>query len=266
MRVWLLVMVWGLGSTGPIWCETSDPAALAVVKRAVQAELAASRTDHTPWSYRDHDVQPGKDAVYLVVETPKGDLKRLVQLNGQPLAGAAAQKELERLRAYCNSPDEQARRRKSADSDNAQATEFLSMLPDAFVWSVAGESPEAVTLKFHPNPDFHPPDMQSRVLGVLAGQMVVARDGSRIQSLRGPLTDDVRFGFGIFGKIDRGGTFDVERRQVAPGKWQITETHVHIGGHALLFKTIGQQEDEVETDWRLSTAPDLGAALAQLER
>ena len=32
--------------------------------------------------------------------------------------------------------------------------------------------------------------------------------------------------------------------------WQITETHVHIGGHALLFKTIGEQEDEVKTEFR----------------
>jgi predicted metalloprotease with PDZ domain len=31
--------------------------------------------------------------------------------------------------------------------------------------------------------------------------------------------------------------------------WVITETHVHITGHALFFKTIGQQEDEVKTEF-----------------
>lgn len=246
--------------------ETSNPAALTIVKQAVAAELNAARTDTTPWTYRDHDIQPGKDAIEQVIETPKGDLHRTIELNGKPLNGAAAEKELARMRQFVNSPEEQARHRKAAESDGAQASEFLRMLPEAFVWTVVNETPQAVTLKFHPNPDFHPPDSQSRVLGVMAGQMTVARDGNRIQSLRGTLTDDVKFGLGLFGKIDRGGTFNVERRELAPGKWQITETHVHIGGHALLFKTIGQQEDETKTDWHLSTAPDLQAALQQLQK
>lgn len=246
--------------------EASDPAALTVVRAAVQAELNAERTDKTPWQYRDHDIQPGKDATYEVVETPRGDLKRLLELNGQALTGDGARKEAERMRHYVGSPEEQAHSRKMAESDDKQAREFLGMLPEAFVWTVVSQTPQAVSLRFHPNPDFTPPDAQSRVLSVMAGQMVVARDGNRIQSLRGTLTDDVKFGFGLFGKIDRGGTFNVERRELAPGKWQITETHVHIGGHALLFKTIGQQEDDVKTEWKPSTAPDLPAALAQLQR
>lgn len=250
----------------PAHGQSSEPAALAVVKQAVAAELNAEKTDLTPWQYRDHDVQPGKDAIYEVVETPKGDLKRLVELNGKALTGPAAQKEANRLREFVNSAQEQAHERKNAESDGAQAREFLRMLPEAFDWSMVSESPQTFTLKFRPNPSFDPPDMQSRVLSVMAGQMTVARGSYRIASLRGTLTDDVKFGFGLFGKIDKGGTFNVERRELAPGKWQITETHVHIGGRALLFKTIGQQEDETKTDWHLSTAPDLSAALAELTR
>ncbi len=250
----------------PMYGEASEPSALAVVKQAVAAELNAARTDKTPWEYRDHDVEPGKDAVYQVIETPKGDLRRLIELNGRPLSGSAAAKEADRLRTFVNSPEELARRRKAAESDGAQAQEFLQMLPEAFVWSVVSESPQAVQLKFHPNPDFTPPDMQARVLAVMAGQMTVAREGNRIQSLRGTLTDDVKFGFGLFGKIDKGGTFNVERRELAPGRWQITETHVHIGGRALLFKTIGQQDDEVKTEWHISQVPDLQAALRELTR
>lgn len=238
--------------------------ALAVVRQAVAAELNASRTDKTPWTYLDHDIQPGRDAVYRTVETPEGDLRRLTQLNGQPLTGSAEAHELSRMQEFVNSPSEQAHARKSAEADGAQAREFLSMLPEAFLWTEVNRNAEATLLSFRPNPDFNPPNTQARVLGVLAGQMLVARDGNRIQSLRGTLTQEVKFGLGIFGKIDKGGTFDVERREVAPGYWQITESHVHIGGHALLFKTIGQQEDEIKTDWHRSTAPNLQAAFQQL--
>jgi hypothetical protein len=31
--------------------------------------------------------------------------------------------------------------------------------------------------------------------------------------------------------------------------WQITETHVHIEGRVLFFKNIGQQQDEVQTEF-----------------
>jgi len=33
------------------------------------------------------------------------------------------------------------------------------------------------------------------------------------------------------------------------GAWQITETHVHIQGHALLFKDISEQEDDVKSNF-----------------
>ena len=55
------------------------------------------------------------------------------------------------------------------------------------------------------------------------------------------------------GSLQAGGTFDVERRELAKGMWQITETHVHISGHALLFKTISEQEDDVKS--RFSELP-----------
>ncbi len=254
------------GPALPVGAQTSAPGALAALKLAVAAELHASKTDLAPWRYRDHDIQPGKDTVSQVIETPRGDLKRLLQLDGAPLADAAQAKELQRLRDFVDSPEEQARKKKLAEADDKQAREFLGMLPTAFVWTNVSENAQTLTLAFRPNPAFTPPDTQSRVLGVMAGQMVIARGANRIQSLRGTLTDDVKFGFGFLGKIDKGGTFNVERRELAPGHWQITETHVHIGGRALLFKTIGQQEDEVKTDWHPSTAPDLPTALAQIEK
>jgi hypothetical protein len=90
--------------------------------------------------------------------------------------------------------------------------------------------------------------------------MTVSRNGNRISTLKGRLASDVKIGFGLLGKLNEGGTFQVERREIVPGRWQITETHVHIGGHALLFKTIGQQEDEVKTEWKPSPAQTLQQA------
>ena len=92
--------------------------------------------------------------------------------------------------------------------------------------------------------------MEARVFAAMAGEIVVSKPGNRIQTIKGRLIHEVKFGYGFFGHLDEGGTFNVERRQLAPNIWQIAESHIHITGRALIFKTIGEQEDEVKTDFR----------------
>jgi hypothetical protein len=244
--------------------QGSEPSAIAEVRQAVSAELQANQTDKSIWTYRESNITPERHAVYRVIETPQGTLRRLIELNGSPLSPQATAIETRRIQNYVNDPAAQARERKAAEHDGAQAEELLKMLPNAFLWTRGGENGDLLTLNFRPNPDFDPPDMQSRVLGIMAGQMIVSKDSHRIRTLRGKLTGDILIGWGILGKLNRGGTFDVERRMVGDGYWQITETHVHIGGHALLFHTIGQQEDDVKTDWKPSTAQTLQQAEQQL--
>jgi hypothetical protein len=244
--------------------QGSDPSALEDIRQAVNAELEANRTDKSVWAYRENDRTPDKDAVYNTIETPQGTLRRLIELNGHPLSPDAAANEIRRIQNYVSDPSAQARARRNAAHDDAQAEEMTKMLPNAFIWTKASDNGDLVTLNFRPNPYFDPPDMQSRVMGTMAGQLVISKEGHRIRTLRGRLTADVKFGFGILGRLDRGGSFDIERRVVGDGRWQITETHVHIGGHALLFHTIGQQEDDVKTEWKASTARTLQEAAQQL--
>jgi hypothetical protein len=157
-------------------------------------------------------------------------------------------------------PEAQAHLRKNMAHDDAQATELLKMLPDAFLWTIVSDNPTDTTLSFRPNPKFDPPDMEARVMGTMAGTMVVMHNGNHIRTFRGSLTENILIAYGLVGRLYKGGTFDIERREVAPGFWEITETHVHIGGHVLFFKTIGQQEDEVKTDWKPSPAQTLKEA------
>lgn len=241
--------------------QSSQPEALKAVRDAVKSEMLADRADQSIWTYHDHDKTPGKDALYISIETRQGTLRRMIRLNGKPLSPSEVQAETNRIDSYVHDPSAQAKAHKNDAHDDAQAAEMLKMLPDAFLWSMVSQTPQFITLRYKPNPNFNPPDMQSRVMGVMAGEMIIVRDGNRIRTLRGNLTTDVLIGFGFLAKMYKGGSFDVERRDVGGGHWQITETDVHIDGHALLFKSIGQQEDELKTDWKPS--PDetlLGAA------
>lgn len=79
--------------------------------------------------------------------------------------------------------------------------------------------------------------------------MTVNNDRHRIQELKGRLVHNVDFGFGLLGKLDQSGTFAAERHDVGGGEWQITATHIHIQGHALIFKSISEQEDDEKTSF-----------------
>jgi hypothetical protein len=219
-----------------------------IVRTAMQAELAADKNDRTRWLYRDAK-KDGTDTVSIVVETDHGSVKRLIRRNGQPLTDAEARVEDERVQRFIHDPAQLAKQKKDGVQDGKNAEELLNMLPEAFLWKVESEDAQRITLHFEPNPNFSPPDMQGRVLGTMAGQLVVNKSQNRIEIISGKLTQDVMIGWGLLGRLREGGTFRVERREVKPGLWQIVETHVHIDGKALFFKTIGEQQDEIQTEF-----------------
>ena len=222
--------------------------AQAIVERAVQAELAADKADHSRWRFLDDEREKG--TVSIVVQTDAGSVKRVVARDGKPLDAAQMREEDHRLEQMIHDTGRLARQRRDSEADDRSAAELIHMLPEAFTWKVTGEDAENVTLHFEPNPVFDPPTMQAHVLGAMRGELVVNRTQQRIRTIRGTLTQDVTFGFGLLGRMKKDGTFQVERREIAPGLWQITETHVHIDGKALLFKSIGEQQDELQTQFR----------------
>ena len=219
-----------------------------IVKAAVQAELHADDTDHSRWRFRVSR-KDQNDSVYIEAQTDHGSVKRLISRGGQPLSDAEARAEDARVQSFIHDPDKLAKQRKDGAQDGKNARELMHILPDAFVWKVVSDDGEKVKLHFEPNPNFSPPDMQSRVLGEMIGEMTVDKKQHRIATLSGKLMRDVTIGWGLLGRLREGGTFHVERREVAPGLWQITETHVHIEGKVLFFKDISQQQDEVQTDF-----------------
>jgi hypothetical protein len=244
-----LVVLAGFLAVGllPIRAQTQkDPR--EIVRTAMNAELDADLNDHSHWRYRDAQ-KDGTDTVSIVVETGHGSVKRLVERNGKPLSEAEARVEDERVQAFIHDPSQLAKQKKDGQQDGKNAEELLRMLPDAFTWKMGSDDGENITLNFEPNPKFSPPDLQGRVLGQMAGKLVVNKGQNRIVTISGRLTQDVMIGWGILGRLKGGGTFRVERREVTPRMWQITETHVHIEGKALFFKSIGQQQDEVQTDF-----------------
>ncbi|HWG21758.1 MAG TPA: hypothetical protein VG225_14600 [Terracidiphilus sp.] len=217
------------------------------VQQAVQTELAKDEADHSHWLFFEIDQKPVHPVKQWVAETGQGTLRRVLQIDGQPLSEAEQRQKLD---AFLSDPGALAKQRKSAAHDDKQATEMLQLLPRAFIWTIKGEQGKVTVLHFKPNPAFDPPDMESKVFAAMEGDMKVDTEQHRIASLSGRMIHDVKIAGGFLGALDAGGSFDVERRETGGGVWQITETHVHIQGRALIFHTISEQEDDVKTQFK----------------
>jgi hypothetical protein len=219
----------------------------AFVEKAVQNELAKDQADHTHWLYLESDQKPETPVTQWVAETSNGTLDRVLRVDGHPVNETEQQ---ERINRFLNDPSAQAKQRKGDAHDDEEATEMLQMLPKAFIWTRKGEEQSQVILHFRPDPNFQPPDLESRVFAAMEGDMAVDRNQLRIASLKGRMIQDVKILGGWLGRLYAGGTFDVERRETGGGIWQITETHVHIQGHVLIFKSISEQEDDVKSNFK----------------
>jgi hypothetical protein len=214
-----------------------------IVRQAVRTELDASHNDHSHWLYFEINRQPSKNVKRWVAEANAATVDRVVERDGQTVSESQQRQE---MAAFINDSSAQAKQRKSGQHDDEQAAELLKILPDAFIWTLAGEKGNDTVLHFKPDPQFRPRNLEARVFATMEGDMAVDREQHRIASLKGRLIRDVKIGYGLVGELKAGGTFDVERRELSPHVWQIAETHVHIQGHALIFKTISEEEDDVK--------------------
>jgi len=224
-----------------------------LVRQVVANETQLVDSDHSHWIYRQHHVEDGKDTLKECVDTDQGALCRLIAEGGHPLSQSEQAKEKERLAELVKNPERQRKLQEARKKDGDQALKMLKMLPNAFHYEYAGTEGDLVKLRFVPNPQFTPPDRESRVFHAMVGFMWVDRDAKRLVELSGKLTRDVDFGFGLLGHLYRGGTFQVKRADVGDGHWETTLLDVKIRGKALFFKTINA--DQRETTDNFAKAP-----------
>jgi len=237
-----MLFIAGLLGTQLVVAHAQDPR--TIVRQVVQSELEADQNDHSRWEYYDVDRKPEGTTEQWVAETGNGSLDRVLMRKGVRVSPADQR---EGMDSFIHDPGAQAHQHKSSEHDDQQSEQLLRLLPDAFQWTVVSQTGPTMLLHFSPNPGFSPPTWASRVFAAMEGSLRIDRQQRRVMALQGRLVHPVRFCGGLCGSISAGGTFDVKRREIGPSIWQIVETHVHIHGTILFFKSISQDEDEVKS-------------------
>jgi hypothetical protein len=219
-----------------------------LARRVITNELKF-QDDHTNWMYRLEKEQNGKKQVEEIIETKEGSLSRLLSINDHPLSAKQQAEEDQRVQELMTSRSAKRKLRRALDAETLQGRRLFKMLPDAFVFDYAGKGGSLVKLSFRPNPTFHPPSLEARVFHDMEGEMWVDSKQERLAAFDGRLMQDVKFGFGLLGQLDRGGHFEVRQAEVVPGHWDITTMSVEMTGKALLFKSIAVQKRENRRDF-----------------
>jgi len=227
---------------------SSQVSANDLARRVITNELRF-QDDHSNWMYRLEKEQYGKKQVEEIIETKEGSLSRLLSINDHSLTAKQQEEEDQRVQALMTSQSAKRKLQRVLDAETLQGRRLFKMLPDAFVFNYAGGYGNLVRLSFRANPSFRPPSLEARVFHDMEGEMWVDCKQERLAAFNGHLNQDVKFGFGLLGHLDKGGHFEVGQAEVVPGHWDMTSMSVEMTGKALLFKSIGVQKRENRRDF-----------------
>jgi hypothetical protein len=213
--------------------------------------------------FKDHKETARGSQVNLMVETSEGTAGLLIESDGKPLTAEQRQAEEARLGALAHNPAELKKEQKAERDDTERTIRIMKALPDAFLYEADGReigSPgmgvpgdELVRLSFRSNPNYNPPSRTEQVLTGMRGYVLIDARQKRIAKIDGILFKDVTFGWGIFGRLDKGGRFVVQQGVVADQHWDITRMNISFTGKELLLKKLAIKSNEVFSDFR--TAP-----------
>jgi hypothetical protein len=203
---------------------TPQENAVQLVSEVVANELRAQEVDHSLWSYRQTQHQGGGSEELEVVETP--------------LAQVVAH------------PDPIRKRAREEQKDGKEEADFLRMLPDALDFQYSAINNGVVTLEFTPRSSFKPHHHEGELFHHMSGRLLIDALQKRLVEIDGHLTSEVKFGGGILGHLDKGGTFIVNQKDVGGGHWEMTRLVITMNGKALFFKTIDVHHDEQNVDFR----------------
>jgi hypothetical protein len=229
-----------------------DPA--KIVRDASWNELHATKPGRS-FRYLQHKVEPKGSSVKEIVETKDGDVARLIEKDGKPLSTDEEHAELDRLNHLLAHPEVQEHRHKKEQEDSARGDEMVRMLPDAFLFTsdgmVEGPNGPCYRLQFKPNPAFTPPDREGEVYHGMVGELWVDKGQLRLVKIDAHLISDVNFGWGVLGKLFKGGSILVENSDVGLHHWETMHMKLQLQGKLLMMKSVDFSTTEDYSDFQV---------------
>jgi hypothetical protein len=103
------------------------------------------------------------------------------------------------------------------------------------------------------------------VMAAMSGIIMVDLEDKQLAEISATLIQQVDFGCGAVGRLNRGGTVTITRIRVSPGIWKTSSSKIDINSRIGFLKTINKQQDESHIDFKsLASDTSIAQALQQL--
>jgi hypothetical protein len=244
MRPWICFALGIVTATLRVQAQGLPPEpAGKLVREVIWNELRDHR-EHGYWRYWVEKRSEDRTVVADQVETSEGPVMRLLAIDGREPSMDERRADDERLQRLLSSPEEQARSLRKCEEDEERIGRILALLPDAFLFEYAGADDGRLLLRFRPNPDYPARSIEARVFHAMSGEIRVDAQAKRLSELEGRVEENVDFGFGILGRLYKGGWFRLVRRQVSATDWKTAGLEVHMNIRSLLVKNFARETSE----------------------
>ncbi|HET6935835.1 MAG TPA: hypothetical protein VFI72_13415 [Candidatus Angelobacter sp.] len=185
-----------------------------------------------------------------VIETAQGRADRVVAFDDEPLAPNQVARQVHRLSKLLKDPHAVHDEIKDQQEETERRIRMMKVFPDAFLFEPAGEEDDGTRIfRFRPNPKFSPHDRETQVYRGMQGKVWVDPQAERLTRIDGVLTKDVSFGWGVLGKLYKGGRYQIQQEQVSPGEWRITSLNLELRGR-MLFNSFRVLREETDSEFR----------------
>ena len=187
----------------------------------------------------------GPLVVTEVYPFPELDLvyRRVIERAGQPVPAlelAAQDRRFAGRLAQARRGDRAARGERTVESraresaiqrDVFDAQTFT--IEDRVVWNAQ----PAIRVRFAPRPGVRARTREGRVAAAFSGMAWIHEFEHEVMRITAEAVEDVSFGFGVIGKLQRGSRFETHRRAI-DGVWVTTDTSFRGSVRAILFRRI----------------------------
>jgi hypothetical protein len=229
-----------------------------LLRQAVANELPHPADEFYTWMQRQQ--KPRGSVTKLMVNTPEGILARTVALNDRALTAEERRQDDQRINRLLD-PDKMRDKAKKQQDDQQHIERLLRALPDAFQCEYAAVHDDRnLRLDCSPNPNFSAPNYESQVLRGMKTVILIDRDDRRITRIEGTLSRDVNFGWGILGRLNRGGHIEIAQSKVTGKHWDITRMQLTFEGRVIVVKPLNIQQ--TDTSWNYRSVPKMTVAQA----
>jgi hypothetical protein len=228
-------------------------AQLELIARASEHELQALESP-VPFRYQERLEWPWGIETRSVIETPEGRADRIVQFSDEPLSSEQQAKQERRLKKLLSDHDAVKNELQDQKAETQRRIRMVKAFPRAFFFDFAGRENGLLRFDFRPNPEFSPKDRETQMYRGMEGKVWVEPVHERIVQVQGKLVKDVSFGWGIFGRLNKGGIYEISQTQLSPGVWRITTLNVDVKGRIFLLNSFRFMRRESNSHFRAVSA------------